>query len=388
MVTEENSLPYCPAVLPYLLAGKVQKEKVWLRTDDYFASKKIVFLQGKRVIKVNPQENRVTYLDGQEESYDNLLIATGAEATSSPFDNIKEEILSFHRLEDLYRLNKRLISCENVTILGAGLVAVELAVALTQRGKKVRILGRGRLLRAYFTEEAGNYLSEHMERHGIEIITGKTLSSFKKRGNSYEIDTEEGDTFKADMIIACLGVKPNLSFLTDSGIHINHGVVVDRCLKTNFANIFAIGDVAESPAFFGETFGVSPILPNALDQGRVAAENMAGKVSYFQGWLPMNVLKLFDNLSFSIGIISPEDGGASILEEKNGEKKTIKRLVIRDDSLVGAMFINCDVEPGVIRYLIERRVNVGDYADALMNKPRITSFSLMIKKETSVNQLV
>lgn len=382
IVSREKTLPYCPAVLPYLLAGRTAEDKIWLRDEDFFQKMDVTFAGGQEVMKILPNLKQVLYRDGAVDQYDSLLIAAGAEPALSPTEGLDTaDILRFHTLDDYHRLSERLAGKRDVTVLGAGLVAVELAIALVERGNRVRLIGRGRPLRAYFDEQAGGYIREILVSQGVEITTGKNIIQIKKQQNGLEVRCADGEIFATDLLVSCLGVKPRLSFVEGSGISVHQGILVDRQMRTNVADIYAAGDITESLSAYDSSPGISAILPNAIAQGKVAGSNMAGKDSDYDGWLAMNVLKMFGNSAFSIGMAMPEAGEAEVREAKDDQKKRFKRLVTTDKHLIGAMFINVDLDPGVIKYLIEKRVDISACQEALFEQPKETSSWLMLKHE-------
>lgn len=384
VVSKENALPYCPAILPYVLAGRTAEENIWLRDEDFFRSMDVTYAPGREVVKVLGDKKQVLYRDGAVDQYDSLLIAAGAEPLSSAAEGLGgEDVLRFHTLEDCRRLSGRLASQGDVTILGAGLVAVELAIALVEKGKRVKVIGRGRPLRAYFDEQAGGYIRDILLAHGVEITIGKNINRIKKQGRGIEVCCADGEVFKTDLLVSCMGVKPRLSFIDGSGIRVNQGILVDRRMRTSVEGIYAAGDIAEAPAAFDNRPGISAILPNAIAQGKIAGSNMAGTDCDYEGWLSMNVLKMFGHSAFSLGMAIPQEGEAEVREEKDDTKKSFKRLVTKGERLIGAMFVNMDVDPGVIKYLIEKRVDISACKEALFEQPREISRWLMLKTESN-----
>lgn len=385
LVSKEGTLPYSPAILPYLLAGRTTESAIWLREEGYFRSARVSFARSKEVVRVVPDKRQVVYRDGDADEYDNLLIASGAEPLPPPVSGLNDNIChNFRNLDDYHRLNSLLKKGLKVAVLGAGMIATELALALVERGNKVQIIGRGRPLRAYFDERPGKHIADILVSHGIDISTGKTIDAVKKSRAGIEVRCAEGDVFKADVLVACLGVRPNLSLLEGSGIAINQGVLVDSRMRTNIDSIYAAGDIAEAPDFFNSRPGISAILPSAIAQGKVAGTNMAGGDSSYEGWLSMNQFKFFGNSAFSIGIAAPQDSKDEILEENNDDKGRFKRLIIRDNRLIGAVFVNVDIDPGTIRYLIEKKVDINSYKEKLFEQPREISRWLMMENERKV----
>ena len=382
LVSMEDSLPYCPASLPYLLAGRIREEDLWLRDEDYFLKKGISFTKGKQAVRVLPDKKCVIYKDGDVDEYDALLIATGAETSTPHIEGLKDiNILNFRTLTDYLRLNSMLSSKTVVAIIGAGMVAIEIAMALVERGINVKIIGRGRPLRSYFDEQPGTYIADILTKYGIQITTGKKLVTARQLKDSIEVVSDDGQVFEANLLINCSGVTPRISFVEGSGIKINQGIVVDSQLGANISGIFAAGDVAEAPDFFHGLMGISAILPSATDQGRIAGENMSGKNNNYKGWIPMNLVNLFDKTICSLGLHKPRKSEGIIMEEKDDEKRYFKRLVFEEGELVGAMFVNSEIEPGIIRYLIEHKVKVGRYKELLFYETNDVSHWLMLENE-------
>ncbi|MFQ6033734.1 MAG: NAD(P)/FAD-dependent oxidoreductase, partial [Candidatus Bipolaricaulia bacterium] len=328
---------------------------------------------------LQPEGRQVIYRDGGRESYDALLIASGAQPVKPDIAGLDEVgSLPFHTLEDCRALQRRLADGAEVevAIYGGGLVAVELAIALLEAGQRVKLIVRSRILRRYFDADAGSLIEDSLSERGAKIYKGSGIEEV--RGENLVLS--DGRSLGAGLLVVALGVRPETSFLEGTGIELaDGGVLVDRRMRTNLQDIYAAGDVAAAPGLFSGSPGLSAILPSAIEQGKVAGSNMAGEVIEYEGWVPMNILNLFGHRALSIGI--QEDDEAQVLKEIDRQRRYFKRLVFRDGRLIGAAFLNSDVFPGVIQYLVRKRVEVGKYAELLLQKPRETSAWLMLKTE-------
>lgn len=373
VVSREDGLPYLPSALPYLLAGRTTEERLFPRGMAYFEKHRVTFVRGLEAERIVPEQRQVVYRSGQTDAYDRLLIACGAGPVGG------EGALEFHTLADYRRLVSMLKPGVEVAVLGAGLVAVELAVALVERGVKVTIIGRGRPLRAYFDEKPGAYIAQALSGHGIDVKTGLAVTQVKEARGGYQIVCRDGQVIKASVVVSCMGVRPRLEVVQGSGIAVNQGILVDRRMRTNVEDVYAAGDVAEAPSFLDGRPGISAILPNAIGQGAVAGTNMAGGQCEHEGWLPMNLLTLDGKLIFSIGTAMPD--GGELMEKSDEANRKFERLAFRDGRLVGAMFVNVDVDPGVFTCLIKKRLDVGKHRQALFERPRRVSRWLMMVGE-------
>lgn len=380
MFTRENHLPYSIAALPYLISGKIGDDGLWLADDDYLRKMGFSLIKGKEVTEIQPQHKQVVCRDGSQEGYDTLLIASGSKPVIPDIKGLDETgFVTFHTLDDCHRLQQKLTDRHDVVIYGGGLIAIELAVALLEAGHRVTLIVRSRVLRRYFDEDAGNLIEGILSSRGAHIYRDSQIGEVREKQGKKEIHLLNGKSVNTDIIAVALGVRPSVSFLEGSGINIGDGVLVDSKMKTNLEDVYAAGDVAESPNFYTGNPGVNPIWPSAVDQGAVAAQNMAGREVSYDGWLPMNVLSFFGHRAVSIGVLEGE--GCEVLKAVSPEKKEYRKLVLKDNRLVGASFLNVELFPGVIQYLIRKRLDIGQYAELLLQKPKNMGTMFMLKEE-------
>ena len=134
LITREDRLPYSPSVLPYLLAGRISDSDIWLKGENYFSDKKIDFLPKSEVVSITPETKEIVYSDNSRDTYDQLLIATGAKPISPPITGLDNpRCLSFHTMEHYLQLKERLNHDGVIAVYGAGLVAIELVIALIEK---------------------------------------------------------------------------------------------------------------------------------------------------------------------------------------------------------------------------------------------------------------
>lgn len=383
VVSREPHLPYSPTALPYLLAGKIKEPDIWTKDAGYFRRQTATFLPGKEVVRLLPNKKQVVYNDGTADDYDTLLIASGSEPVKPPIAGIdKVGFLGFHTLEDYHRLVSLLPGKKNVTILGAGLIGMEVAAALAELGHQVRVIEmEGRVLPLYFDEEPAAYINSVFAGNGVEILTGRRVAELNTANGKTQVICADGSSFATDLLLTCTGVRARTAFIPDCGIKLGKGVVVDRGMRTSQKDIYAAGDVAEAADFFSGAYGVGGVIPVAVQQGKVAGANMAGQETRYPGWVSMNVFNFFGNIASSVGLSMVRERDKEVLESHNKRWRRFQRLVFQDRYLVGAMFLNVEVSPGVIRYLIENRIDVGEYKQLLMRKVRETSLWLMLEAE-------
>jgi phenylglyoxylate dehydrogenase epsilon subunit len=380
MVTMETCQPYSPMSLPYVLSGRRRIDDIYTADAKYFEAMRAKLVPGKKMEGIDTKNQRVIYANREMEAYDTLLIATGSEPALQPVLR-ESKIPGFHVLADCLPLLD-LNGSKRVTILGAGFVGMEVAVALSERGHKVSVIApRERILRLYFDPEMDEYIAGLFGRHGIRVSTGwGEVAETHEEDGAYRLKFESGKEVVADKVIAATGVKPRISFLEGSGILVNKGIVVDRKMRTNVPNVFAAGDVAESPNLLTGKYDLSLILPSAVEQGKAAAISMTGQEATYEGWLSLNSFNFFGRMAISLGDFMGSEG-AHALVKRDPERRAYTKLVFMDDRLVGANFFSVKVDAGVIWYLIKNRVAVGKHKELLLEKPREAGQWLMLMAE-------
>lgn len=383
LVTRENSLPYSPAVLPYMLSAELAEEDLFGKGREFLAKMNVTFVRGKEVAEILPATNEVRYTCGERQPYDKLLIATGSSPQVPPVENLLAgDFHTFRTYSDFERLSKTLDQKQVIAIYGAGLVAVEAAEKLCLAGHTVVIIARSTLLRKYFSPHNVAVLEQAFREHGGKVLTKTSLVSVQKTDDRLELLLSSGEKLTVDRLIVATGVAANK---LEGGLLpvVDGGLKVGRNMETNVPNIYAAGDVAAAPSFFDSQNAPCPILPEAVFQGRVAGANMAGEPAVYKGWISGNYLRCFDDNLFSIGVTGAESAAGYVMLEKNNGSSSLK-LIMKDNVLVGAEGLNMkSIHPGVFLYLIRERVSVKKYRDLLLSKPGETACWLMLEHRKS-----
>jgi len=377
LVSMESHLPYSPTSLPYVISGRMKEAEIAMATEDFFKKMDAELLRGKKVERVNTAEGTVLIDSGETESYDALLIATGSEPVMPQIPGLdRGQALVLRTLDQARDLAARMRGSKTAIVLGAGLIGMHVAQCLAEKGVQVKVVEMlTSILPAYFDKDASSMIQRELAGHGITFFTGRKAAKVTWKKNGVEIKVEGGEALEADLLLVATGVAPRIAFLQGSGIEMNGGIKVDSRMRTSVTNIFAAGDVASAKGFLTGEHGVNAILPNAAEQGKVAGSNIAGQVMEYEGWLPMNAFKFFGHLAVSVGKASPS-AGDEVLSESYGEKG-YGRLICSNSLLLGATFIDTDVNAGVFQYLIRKRVNVGPHKEVLLRAPREASVWLM-----------
>jgi NADPH-dependent 2,4-dienoyl-CoA reductase/sulfur reductase-like enzyme len=256
--------------------------------------------------------------------------------------------------------------------MGAGFIGCIIMEALAERGVKLTVVEMGeRMVPRMMTEGASALIKAWCEKKGIRVITGARVKSIAAAGSALAATLDAGQSLEADLVISATGVSPNTAFLANSGVACDQGVLVDERMQSNVAGIYAAGDVSRAPEFDTGRMIAYAIQPTAVEQARIAALNMAGLDAKSPGALAMNVLDTLGLVASSFGQwqgVPASAGGASV-ERRDDAAFRYLRLEFAGDRLIGATSLGLTEHVGVIRGLIQGRVELGEWKAKLLEDP-------------------
>jgi NADPH-dependent 2,4-dienoyl-CoA reductase/sulfur reductase-like enzyme len=371
LVGNEDEPPYSRMAIPYLLEGNIDEAGTYLRkTAGHFASLRIEQRRG-RVVAVNPEKQTILFEDGHFESYDRLLIATGSHPVRPPIPGIDlPEAQTCWTLEDARAIAARAQPGSRVLQLGAGFIGCIIMEALVKRGVHLTVVEMGdRMVPRMMTPEAGGMIKRWVEKQGVNVVTKAGVDRIEKGQNRpLTVTLTTGEQLECDLLIVAAGVAPNVAFLEGTAVHVAKGILVDATMQTSVPGIYAAGDVAEAPNLFSGRHLVSAIQPNAVDQARIAALNMAGQPTEMKGVLAINVLDSMGMISSSFGEWQGVEGGDGVerADEANGRYISLQ---FQGEVLVGATSVGLTEHVGALRGLIQGKTKLGAWKPKLLETP-------------------
>lgn len=371
LVGNEAAPPYSRMAIPYLLEGNIDESGTYLRkATGHFDGLRIRQRRG-RAVAVNAEKRTVLFDDGRFEDYDRLLIATGSHPVRPPIPGIDlPQVQTCWTLDDA-RAIAALATCgARVLQLGAGFIGCIIMESLVKRGVQLTVVELGdRMVPRMMTPEAGGMIKRWVEQQGVRVVTRagvERIGSGVKAPLTVTLTT--GEQVDCDLLIVAAGVAPNIAFLEGTAVHVAKGVLVDDSMQTSIPGIYAAGDVAEAPDLFTGRHLVAAIQPNAADQARIAALNMAGQAARMSGVLAINVLDSMGMISSSFGEWQGVAGGEGVERADEARGRYIS-LQFDGDVLVGATAIGLTDHVGALRGLIQAKTRLGVWKEKLMETP-------------------
>jgi len=375
LFSDEETPLFSRVLLPYYVAEELSKPLLNFRSLDFFDEFNVNAHIGVRIKEVSPESKTVITDTGEAFEYDKLLLSVGGKAIIPPIPGVEKEGIS--TLKTMADADKILnMKGKQAVVIGAGSIGVESCISLIRRGIKVTLLEQlGQVFPTVFDDESAAIVQKVVEDMGVEVITGERAVEFIGNGQVKSVRTSTRE-IDCDMVILSVGVRPNIDLAKSAGIKTGDmgGITVDKNMMTTVTDIYAAGDVCETFDIARNAQFINGIWPMAVEQGRVAGLNMAGKNIEYGGSVRMNSIGNFIGFpAMSIGVL--HQGECSYVEEdcyfqeiKTTSANTYKKLILKNGCIVGAIFIGQTQKCGIMSVLMRKQVDVSDFIDVLMSK--------------------
>ena len=367
VISNEPYHVYSRPLISYWLSKKISDDKIYYRPKNYYEKYKVNPILGVKVERVDFEKKKVYLENGEEISYDKLLIATGGKPFVPNIPGLnKKNVFTFIKFDDVKEIDKVICDGMRAIVVGGGLSGLKAAEALTKRGCDVTVVELAdRILGSILDNEGAKLVQEELENHGIEFILKNSVIEIIGDDKVEKVRLQSLEEIPADLVVFSIGVVPNVDIFKDTQLKINRGILVNERMETNIQDVYAAGDVVSAfDMILGEN-RVIPILPNAYIQGEIAGLNMAGEKTKYDGGFPINSIGFFDIHMMTGGLVNPIDG-CEILKRLEEEKKIYRKIYIKEGKILGFMFINSFDRTGMIVDLMRNKVDVSNFKDRLL----------------------
>ncbi len=366
IISDEKYHTYSRPLISYWLEGRVSDKNIMYRPADFYEKNGVTPVLGKKVTKIDAANKSVLLEDGLQIQYDKLMVATGSKPFVPPMNGLdKVKYHTFMSYDSAKAIRSEAREGMKVLIIGAGLIGLKAAEALSAYNAKITVVDMAdRILPSILDVRAGMKMQKHLESKGVKFILGTSADEFSE----HSAKLKNGVTVDFDMLIVAVGVRPNTELVSDAGGKVERGIITDITQKTSLDNVYAAGDCTVSHDASSDTEKILALLPNAYMQGEVAGRNMAGREFKYVNAIPMNAIGFFGLHIISAGSY---DGEEYVEEGEN----TYKKLVFRDNRLVGYILMGDVRRAGIYTSMIKERIDLGDVdVELLKEKPQMMMF--------------
>ena len=376
LLSGETDHTYSRPLISYLLAGKVDRQRMSYRPDDFYEKQAVDAQLGQDVVSVDTADRTVTTADGRQFEYDRLLLATGGRPFVPRIEGLDcDGVFTFTSWQDVRRIEQHLEAhtVGEAVVLGGGMIGLKAAEALLARGLKVTIVELAdRLLGTTLDAAASGILVEALQKRGAAVCLETTIDKVLSSGGAIKGVRLAGNLeIYCQMLVVAIGVVPNVGFLEGSRIETNRGIIVDERMRSSVEDVYAAGDVVEAhDLLLGEKRPI-PILPLAYRQGYVAGRNMAGAEETYHGGMAMNSIEICDVPTVAVGQTTLcddcQDDRYEVLTESDPQNGVYKKVVLQKDRMVGVILVGDIDKAGLYAGLIERKADVGAIKHLLLS---------------------
>ena len=303
LITEEKHAGYSRCGLPFVIGGQIPSfNDLIVFPPSYYQMMKLTLKTETKVTKIDTGKKAVETADKtgktEELPYDSLIIAAGASAFTPPIKGReKQGILPLRTLEDGEKIDQAVKNgAKTAVVMGAGLIGLETAIALQERGLQVTVVEMlPQVLPAMLDADMAKMVQEMLQQKGINILVGKAVEEFLGTEKVTGI-VAGGEQINADLFVSAFGVRANTQLAVDAGIALGETrtIKTNARMETNIKDVYAVGDCAESTHIVTQKPTVQQLGTVAVRQGKVAGINAAGGYALFTGVLGSAVTQLYD----------------------------------------------------------------------------------------------
>ncbi|HEY3743530.1 MAG TPA: FAD-dependent oxidoreductase [Bryobacteraceae bacterium] len=348
LIGDEPELPYNrPPLSKAFLSGKESEFDLPFRPAEFYAAHDIRMRMGERVVALDVRGKSVEVDSGESIPYDFLALATGARVRPIAVEPIAG-VLYLRTLADARQCKQLLDASEALISIGAGFIGLEAAAAAAGKGKKVTVIAAED---RPMSRVVSPLVSEHFRRlhanHGVTLLLNEAVV---RVDHGVRVHLGSGAIVEAPLVIAGIGVMPNIELAADAGLRTANGISVDEYLRTSDPSIFAIGDCAEHPnRFVPGGRGRIESIQNAVDQARAVASTIAGKPRAYSA-VPWFWTEQFDAKLQIAGITA---GCSDFVVRGDASSNSFSVFGFRADRLAAVESINRPVDHIHARKLLE-----------------------------------
>ena len=350
VVVSKDDQVHSRCMLHKFLSGERTAQGINFVPEDFFENNRIQWIFGRSMTGLDCAGKRALFDGDSYLEYDRLLIATGAYYLVPPIPGFRESenVYGFRDLCDAQAIDRAAEKGSKAVIVGSGLVGMDAAYALMERGIKPAVVEMAdRILPLQLDSGAAAEYQQRFEAHGCRFFLSAKAADTRRDGEGRitAVVLDDGTELECDFVIVAAGVRPEVRFLQNCGVQVDRSIQVDEYLRTTVPDVYAAGDVC----------GLSGIWPNAMKQGITAARNMCGQSERYEDTYAMkNTMNFFGLPALCLGDINRVGADTQVITQ---EDSRVYRKALVENGLLKAILMLGDISAsGIFQYLIKNEV--------------------------------
>ncbi len=354
---------YNRILLSPVLAGEKAFPDILLNDEPWYAANGITLHKNCEVTGIDRRARKVVARDGTAAEYDRLLLATGSNPFILPVPGSNlPGVITFRDMNDVDTMISASKSLRHAVVIGGGLLGLEAANGLKQRGMHVTVVHLSRtLMDRQLDEVAGGMLHRSLEERGVEFLLGAETREIIGKKRVQGVRFKDGRETTADLVVMAVGIRPNIDLAKKSGIYCERGIIVNDTLQTYDPSVYAVGECVQHRR---QTYGlVAPL----FEQAKVCSDHLARLgIRRYQGSVTSTKLKVTGIDVFSAGDFTGNDQTESIVLQDPGVG-VYKKVVLKDNRIQGAVMVGDTVDGAWYFQLMREGTDVSAFRSRLLH---------------------
>lgn len=358
----EPRVNYDRIMLSPVLSGEKAYEEIVIHGDGWYIKHGITLYKGHKIVAIDREAKTVTSSHGVVESYDKLVIATGSVPFIIPVSGKDlPGVLSYRDLDDVSAMLVAAQSRDKAIVIGGGLLGLEAAAGLKERGMDVTVLHvMPTLMERQLDPAAGYLLQRAVEARGIKVRTKANTKQIIGNGKVEGIELDTGEIIPATLVVMAVGIRPNVGIARECGLEVNRGIVTDDRMVTSDPDIFSVGECTEVG---GHVYGlVAPL----YEMAKVAAAKLAdSEDKRFAHSDTPTKLKVTGIDLYSIGDFADGDDREEIIL-RDATAGIYKRVILQDNKIIGTVLFGETGDGAWFNDLKKKATDISEMRDTLI----------------------
>ncbi|MDO4182128.1 MAG: FAD-dependent oxidoreductase [Coriobacteriia bacterium] len=378
MLSKEPYPAYGTPLISYMIEGKTTEDKVWFKDPEFYTRNNLQTLFGPEyeAVKLRSADHEVDLKNGETVAYGKVLLACGSVPFTPPFKgyNAQENTHNFMTLDDAKEAWADVEAAtaaahaqgreSHVVVIGGGLIGLKAAEALSHHADHIDVYELApRILPAVLDAQGASVLQKMLEAHGVMCHPGLSADEFFSEGNRItKAHINDGTTVDVDVLMLCVGVRPNSALAVEDGAEQGRGLIVGTDMQTTLPDVYAAGDLVQITDSLDGAQRPLALWPIALEHGQIAGYNMAcaPNAPQFEGSFAINAVDFYEASLLTSGLINPaEDSGCE--QQIFCEGNQYVKIVTRGDYLVGYILLNRPEQAGIYSSIIRNQVPLSSF---------------------------
>jgi nitrite reductase (NADH) large subunit len=363
VIGAEPEPSYNRILLSSVLAGDKTRDDIIVNPWSWYRKRGIRLISGMTAVAIDRAARRVVLADGSAVPYDTLLLATGSKPLAPPIPGVGlPNVRAFRDMADAEAMIAAARRGRRAVVIGGGLLGLEAAWGLKRRGMSVALVHlMPTLMERQLDVAAGELLRRDLDARGIAFFTNSQTEEIAGDGRAEAVVLADGRRLAADLVVLAIGIRPNIDLARTAKLNVNRGILVGDDMRSSDPDIFAVGECIEHN---GRVFGlVAPI----WDQAKICGTQLAGdRTAVYVPPPVFTSLKITGVNVFSAGALAAADDADEELTLHDAKLGLYKKLIVRDDRLVGAVLYGSVSDGPWYVELMRDKVDVSVVRDRLV----------------------